>query len=925
MPVELDAHIQRALDRYTRLVGSSFEYKRSVTAKDFMSMVTDERLRYMPDKGSRLDKTLKKAESFARKFDQVMMKMKVIEISTYESSSLVLSSCKKLLRLASKHAIGIERFFTVLDESMAIIVQMSKKLTSDHCHCEGKISSVFQASLAMIVDIVVDIAASFGSNRSSAGERAVIAQFESQFKIITTRLVQLKFDFHMQLLNRWIDQSSSSTEDLLLILRGFEDFGLETCPPGYLHILIKVCLSLQPHGEDAQSLRWFRMLWASIEKHRHDCDISSEQWFEVYQEYLVVLSLHEEFHERLHLAEEFRAFVLTEFGSKHIFYLRTSVEFAKILEMDSVRYVDAVSIYEELCQCDSHGFEDRETVLALIEIAKYRLSELFEAHVELGYCAETLLIESFTSFKLKYSYSDSNVIVALTRIIDYHRKQKRRESTTAAVKVIEEYVLGLLVEERNEVVLFDIARTLAKMYRELTSVELGIKFIQIIKEQVVTGEHTIVEGHCGFSHGQLSHLDRRCFVFIHAFEMLLCGYEKDNMLDEIIRDIYTETCLYEAWSVSIRQTSRPIHVRLAAGARLVIFLESKGRNSEMRKLRNEMWHMFKEFCPATIASEALWQLFELSIANANKKIVSVSLLEHLVDISLEVFKGRSYKVSLQLLQWSQVYFLQLTKTQHSRAVELAFRISETLSCHIQAEHDKAFIELQRISSEILMEVFKVGHLEIDFGTIPIAQLNVMIRLLGERKNFIMLEHILQYLWDTRMSRNWNGSVTVATGKRLCEVKFAAGHRSAAINLVESICYNLRDVYGSLHQHTVECETLRASFHNTCGNHRAARDIHVHLLEQVGSMDRDDIGEHDHLADMVLDQARRLKWAYHQKGEDDRDESFYSSLLMNAQSSLHGVGARDRTDLREVLTLSGEKRETKWKHPEDWSLPLEGIE
>ncbi|KAF4448942.1 hypothetical protein F53441_7711 [Fusarium austroafricanum] len=922
---ELDSHMQKAIDRYGRACGKSLDFGRSFSSKEFLHMVTNERLRYMPEKNSRLDKTLKRAEAFAKKFDKILSALKLIGASTYGSPALILYSCKTLIGLVGKHPSAIERFFSSLDEVMATFVKMSEKLES--YHASSRVITIFQSSLAMIVDIVVDITACFSTHRGGR-ESTIITQFESRFVIIVQRLQQLKAEFHLCTLNHWCDHSGS-VDELLIILRGFggcEHFGLDSCPPAYIPILIKVCLSLhKSHGEHAESLMWFRFLWNSIEKHRHEHDIiSHEQWFEVYQEYLVILGVHEHHTERLQLAENFRAVILSEFGSTHAYYIRASIEFAKCLEIDTTRYVEAVSIYEELSHCD-HDFED-ESITALIEIAKFRLGGLFECHHDLGHRAETLLMDAFISLKWEHSHSHEKVILQLTRIIEYHRKQKRRESITVAIKIIEEYIVGLLMEERNELILFDIARKLAKMYRELSSVEFGIKFIQTLKEEVLLGEVSSAQGFCGFGHeDHIAHLDRRCFVFIHAFEQLLCGYERENMLDIIIRDVYTETCLHEAWSVSVRSSGRPIHMRLAAGARLVAFLELKGRHAEMRRLRTEMWEMFKGFCSTSVSSESLWQLFELTLSNVDKKIVSINILECLVDVGLEVFKARDYKICLQLLKWSQVYFRQLTKTKHSRAVELAFKISESFSRHRHASGDVLVIELQKISSEILVEVLKVGRLDIDFGTIPFAQLNVIIRLLGERKNFSMLERILQYLWDTRMSRNWSGDATVATGRRLCEVKFAAGHKEAAMTLIESICYNLRDVYGPLHKLTIDCETLRASFHNTCGNHRAARDIHVHLLEQIGSMDSDAMADRDDLVELVMDQAKRLKFAHHHHrskgGDDDKDESFYATILRNAQNSVHGHHRIESNVFRDAMTLDGEKMETKWKHPENWSLPI----
>jgi hypothetical protein len=130
--------------------------------------------------------------------------------------------------------------------------------------------------------------------------------------------------------------------------------------------------------------------------------------------------------------------------------------------------------------------------------------------------------------------------------------------------------------------------------------------------------------------------------------------------------------------------------------------------------------------------------------------------------------------------------------------------------------------------------------------------------------------------------------------------------------------------GTLHSVTVECDTIRARFHNTCGNHRAARDIYVYLLEKIADMGVEAAnGRHD-LINVTMDQAKRLKRAYHQKTEeDDKGESLYSSLLRNAQNTVNHLLHGDKEELKQAMALDGEKRETKWKMPEDWSLPLEG--
>ena len=557
--------------------------------------------------------------------------------------------------------------------------------------------------------------------------------FESRFEIVLMRLTQLKAEFQMQILACWLENNGSK-ETLLVILRS-GDLGLDTCPPSYLHTLIAICHALQSYGQNSESLKWFRLLWVSHEKHRHDCDIPTERWFEVFEEYITILEMYEHLSERVRVAEEFRAIILADVGTTHHFYVRASIELAKLLEMEEVRHEEAVAIYEEVCRYEVHLFEDRETIAALIEIAKCRLSILFETYHGLAHRAESLLINAFLSLKTQLGCSHEKVLIALTRVVEHYCKQKRRGNVKAATNIVEEYIVELLVEERSETVLFSIARSIATMYRELSSVEFGLKFLQVIKDEVTLGELTSNE-HCGFKHDQLPGLDRRCFVFIHALEQLLCGYEREGMLNDIIVDIFTESCLSEAWFVSLRQP-QAIHVRLASGARLLAFLELKSRQVEVRRLRTEMWEMFREYCSGSTSSEHLWQLFELSLANVTKKVVSIAMLELLVHVALDFFSAKEFEASLQLLQWSQVYFKQLTTVEHSRVIELAFKVSGSFSAKI--ENDKCHVELHRISSEILVKVLKFSHLDVDLSSIPVSQLNMIIRLLGEQRNFSVLE------------------------------------------------------------------------------------------------------------------------------------------------------------------------------------------
>ena len=66
-------------------------------------------------------------------------------------------------QFAQKYPIAVERFFTVLNEAAVIMVRMAEMVDPDTF--SENASSILESALAMIVDIVVDITATFKGQR----------------------------------------------------------------------------------------------------------------------------------------------------------------------------------------------------------------------------------------------------------------------------------------------------------------------------------------------------------------------------------------------------------------------------------------------------------------------------------------------------------------------------------------------------------------------------------------------------------------------------------------------------------------------------------------------------------------------------------------------------------------------------------------
>lgn len=176
--------------------------------------------------------------------------------------------------------------------------------------------------------------------------------------------------------------------------------------------------------------------------------------------------------------------------------------------------------------------------------------------------------------------------------------------------------------------------------------------------------------------------------------------------------------------------------------------------------------------------------------------------------------------------------------------------------------------------------------------------------------------------------------TVSIGLRLCEVKFALGHRSKANELIEDMLYNLRDVHGPLHPLTIQCENLRARFFNRQGQHNYALDIHRNLLEEALRRQG-----HDHysadsgigftsydLNSVMLEQTRYLKAAYEFNGGwDQHGADHYLQVLEQA----YGVGSQNHHQghhhWNEVGKPSTWEPTCRFKKTEHGAIDIESID
>lgn len=99
---------------------------------------------------------------------------------------------------------------------------------------------------------------------------------------------------------------------------------------------------------------------------------------------------------------------------------------------------------------------------------------------------------------------------------------------------------------------------------------------------------------------------------------------------------------------------------------------------------------------------------------------------------------------------------------------------------------------------------------------------------------------------------WNYTHIISIGCRLCEVRFAACHALAAIDLAEDIYYNTRSSFGPLHATTIVVSNLLSKSYTNTSKHANALDLHSDFIRRT--LDSDEY-EQKVLTDTTWEQAR----------------------------------------------------------------------
>jgi hypothetical protein len=188
----------------------------------------------------------------------------------------------------------------------------------------------------------------------------------------------------------------------------------------------------------------------------------------------------------------------------------------------------------------------------------------------------------------------------------------------------------------------------------------------------------------------------------------------------------------------------------------------------------------------------------------------------------------------------------------------------------------------------------------------------------------IFQWVLSSLWSSReFQKTWSSDIIIEIGKRFVQARFLGGHSAEAISLCETICYNLRRVWGALDSKTLEMSDLLSQIYTQAGHHREAMRLHGEILRLIVEGDDGD----DRTPDTVTAKTAKhhlllLQASYQRLGGWDNNASSFKKLVdqllkmpeYKSDPLFKGVQGTDKWNVKDKPDTTNE-----FTKPVDWEF------
>jgi len=683
-----------------------------------------------------------------------------------------------------------------------------------------------------------------------------------------------------------------------------------------------------------QSQSIFALLWATITARAKDYGVREEFVKTTYERYVEILKIENkaDYATLRALAQEYRSTAIAVYGAQSEAAVQATLLLAEVSasSKDTAHQQEAITLYEESFKNSEKSKISNRGLLSLLSSARGKLSSLYIANATTNAAnsekAVDLYKDQYTQNRTQYGWSHHSTLDSVRGLITLWTKSKSPEKTVLATKELKTTTTSVISSEKDPKALYDSAITLGETYVSAGLFQQGWDLLQELRRQIIYRDFSQSSKY----DFKVENINRSSYVFLSTFEESLQGKEKTSF-SVIMTDLLTESVLHEQYHSQLTKNTR-IDLMLLTGARLREFLIRKKRTEQVKNIENELFERFLKALGAEIKTprEVTFRFFVIMLEELAKETHSA----HLGNAACnggnnrveENLKEGKFQEAFDLATAVFSFVHAHRGYHHAGNVGSGFKLSLYMAGRgvPKPAEGKLRNDMITLSQAILRDTLDAcKHLKVEFVKMQPAELNDLVALMGEQKNYVDLEWLLTQLWDSRHEQvSWSNATIISIGRRLVEVRFAHGHKEKAIHLAQDICYNLRQVWGPLDKTTVELNNLLSSLFTAAGRHAEAMAVHEALLREEVSDDNEapvDAAS----AEIVATQLDLLKRTFQRNGKFDKDASIYTGLweelsaAFGKQKAFSGLQAPASWNAKEAPDATG-----TFVTPTVWEITIE---
>lgn len=494
----------------------------------------------------------------------------------------------------------------------------------------------------------------------------------------------------------------------------------------------------------------YSFLWRTILKRTQEYHITEERVDEIYRRYFFVLEkeVKVEYSVLRQITIEFRTVCVSVFGARSEIGLRACILLAEINERSEKHVHEAIQIYEEVFRETRTITQTTTTTTTTIMEAKSRLTRLYVKHssssTQYTSKALTMYMERFENIKVQLGCSHDTTLSQLEELVVFYKSRKDQKLTATVIRTLQATIIEIIRKETDSKRLFDSSTRIARIYVSQGHTSEAKELLTELRRQIISRDTSSCEKF-GFKFDQ--HVDRRSFVFLATFEEMLKGV-KTISFSEIMADFLTETIMIEAYTRAVTEKTR-FETTMVHGARLRYFRRSKYHDVHDSKIDDDLFEAFVRNMGSSITTprNTTREFFRILLEETGKSQHEIQLVKAGSHSGAAAVRALLEQSKFQEALDLATCVWQFTKSHEGfndqESISYGFRIALYLAgrrAKKSTDNPKLRQHLMDLSGTYVEEILKASRrINIDFTKTPIEELNELVSLLGDQRNFTNLE------------------------------------------------------------------------------------------------------------------------------------------------------------------------------------------